>query len=150
MCVGVYLLEPPQGANGMPPHGWLRVVGPTGSSADQGGRPATQWRQPPPTTRCGPSWASSCLNAGVEPVLSGCGLVLGLLLVHLSLNQCSDIFCDFMSGQNVLAICILAQKHNLHFLEGKVWFKDFIGSRCVYEMQTHDFLIKLTPRNGCW
>jgi len=27
----------------------------------------------------------------------------------------------------VLATCILAQKHNLHFLEGEVWFRDFIG-----------------------
>ena len=48
-------------------------------------------------------------------------------LVHLSLNLCSDIFCDFMSGQSGLSSCILAQKHNLHFLEGEVWFRDFIG-----------------------
>ena len=33
----------------MPPRGWLKAVGPTGLSADPGGRPATQWRQPPPT-----------------------------------------------------------------------------------------------------
>jgi len=45
----------------------------------------------------------------------------------MSLNRRFDIFCDFMSGQNVLATCILAQKHNLHFLEGEVWFMDFIG-----------------------
>ena len=54
-------------------------------------------------------------------------LVLRLHLVHLSLNRRSDIFCDFMSGQSVLVTCILAQKHNLHFLEGEVWFRDFIG-----------------------
>ena len=35
-------------------------------------------------------------------------LVLASLLVHLSLNQCSDNFCDFMSGQSVLVTCILA------------------------------------------
>ena len=34
--------------------------------------------------------------------------------------RCSDIFCDFMLGQSLLATCILAQKHILHFLEGKV------------------------------
>ena len=43
-----------------------------------------------------------------------------LHLVHLSLNRRSDIFCDFMSGQSVLATCILALKYNLHFLKGKV------------------------------
>ena len=59
--------------------------------------------------------------------LSGFGVVLGLHLVQLSLNHRSDIFRDFMSGQSVLATCILAQKHNLHFLKGEVWFRDFIG-----------------------
>ena len=102
-------------------------MGPTGLSADQGGRLATLWRQPRITAGCGLSWAFSCLNARVEPVLSGCALVLGLLLVHLSLNRCSDIFRDFMSGQSVLATCILVQKHNLHFLEGEVWFRDLFG-----------------------
>ena len=33
----------------MPPRGWLKTVGPTGPSADQGGQPATQWCQLPPT-----------------------------------------------------------------------------------------------------
>ena len=54
-------------------------------------------------------------------------VVLPQHLVQLSLNRRSDIFCDFMLGQSVLATCILAQKYNLHFLEGEVWFRDFIG-----------------------
>ena len=98
-----------------------------GWSADQGGRPTAHGHQPPPASTGRLSWASPCLNAEVEPVLSRIVVVLGLHLVCLSLNRCSDIFCDFMSGQSVLATCILAQKHNLHFLEGEVWFRDFIG-----------------------
>ena len=53
-------------------------------------------------------------------------MVLGLHLVQLSLNRRSDIFCDFMLGQSVLATYILAQKHNLYFLEDELWFRDFI------------------------
>ena len=41
-----------------------------------------------------------------------------------------------MSGQSVLATYILAQKHNLHILEGKVLFRDFIEYKYVQEMQT--------------
>ena len=69
-------------------------------------------------------------------VLAGFGLVLGLHFVHLSLNLRSDIFCDFLSGQSVLVTCILAQKHILHILEGKVWFRNFIEYKCEQEMQT--------------
>ena len=36
----------------------------------------------------------------------------------------------------MLVTCILAQKHNLHILEGKVWFRDFIEYKCMQEMQT--------------
>ena len=97
----------------------LRRWGPRASSADQVGRSTCPGHQPPPSSSNGLSWA--CL------VLTGFGLVLGLHLVQMSLNRRSDIFCDFMSGQSVLATCILAQKHNLHFLEGEVWFRDFIG-----------------------
>ena len=57
-------------------------------------------------------------------------------LLHLSLNRCSDIFCDFLLGQSVLVTYILAQKHILHILEGKVWFRNFIEYKCVQEMQT--------------
>ena len=105
----------------------LRQWGPRASSADLVGRSACHGLQPPPTSSHGLSWSSSCLNAGACLVLTEFGLVLGLHLVHLSLNHRSDIFCNFMSGQGVLATCILAQKHNLHFLEGEVWFTDFIG-----------------------
>ena len=80
----------------------------------------------PPTSSHRLSWTSSCLNAGACLVLTAFGLVLGLHLVHLSLNRRSDIFCDFMSGQSVLATSILAQKYNLHFLKYEVWFRDFI------------------------
>ena len=75
----------------------------------------------------GLSWASFCLNAGDWLALTCFDLVLGLHLVELSLKLCSDIFCDFMSGQSVLATCILAQKHILYVLEGEVSFRDFIG-----------------------
>ena len=98
-----------------------------GRSADQTGRPAYQWRQPPPTSSGGLSWAALSEPRWSWLVLSGLNLILGLHLVHLSLNLRSDIFCDFMSGQSVLLTCILAQKYNLHFLEGEVWFKDFMG-----------------------
>ena len=99
----------------MPPRGWLKAVGPTGLSADPGGRPATQWRQPPPTTG---GWAVLGLLLSDHQGLPCLDLIRSgswATLVHLSLNLCSDIFCDFMSGQSVLATCILAQKHNLHF-----------------------------------
>ena len=104
----------------------LRLWGPRARSADLVGWSACQVGQPPPSSSGRLSWASSCLNAGVCLVLTAFGLVLGLHLVHLSLNHCSDIFCDFMSGQSMLATCILAPKYNLHFLKDKVWFRDFI------------------------
>ena len=69
-------------------------------------------------------WALSCPNTEAWPVLDGFALVLGLHLVKLSLNLCSSIFCDFLSGQSVLATCILAQKHVLHISKGKVWFRN--------------------------
>ena len=83
------------------------------------GRPPSGTNRP----QCSPAGlvrASSGLDTTVELVLSGFASVLGLHLVHLSLNRCSDVFCDFMSGQSVLVTCILAQKHILHSLEGKV------------------------------
>ena len=82
------------------------------------GRPA-QGAKPPPTSSGGLSWAALSGSCWSWPVLSGLNLILGLHLVHLSLNRCSDIFCDFMSGQSVLASCILGQKHILHILEVK-------------------------------
>ena len=105
---------------------WMRRWGPRARSADLVGRSACPGHQPPPTSSGRLSWASlSDLHWG-WPALTSFGLVLGLHLVHLSLNHRSDIFCDFMSGQNVLAICILAPKYKLYFLKDKVWFRDFI------------------------
>ena len=105
----------------------LRWWGPRASLADLVGRSTCPGLQLPPSSSGRLSWASSCLNAGACLVLTGFGVVLGLHLVQMSLNHRSDIFCDFMSGQSVLATCILAQKYNLHFLEGEVWFRNFIG-----------------------
>ena len=104
----------------------LRRWGPRASSADLVGLLACPGLQPPPSSSGRLSWASSCLNAGACLVLTDFGVVLGLHLVQMSLNHRSDIFCDFMSVQSVLASYILAQKHSLHFLEGEMWFRDFI------------------------
>ena len=72
-------------------------------------------------------WASSCPKVEALLALIGFASVLGLHLIHLSLILRSDIFCDFMSGQSVLTTCMLAQKHILHILERKVWFRDLFG-----------------------
>ena len=104
----------------------LRQWGPRARSADQVGWSACPGHQPPPTSSGRLSWASLSGPHWGWPVLTSFGLVLGLHLVHLSLNHRYDIFYDFMSGQSVLVTCILGQKHNLHFLKGKVWFRDFI------------------------
>ena len=104
----------------------VEVVGPTGQVGRPVGRSACPGHQPPPTSSGRLYWASLSDPHWGWPVLTSFGLVLGLHLVHLSLNRCSDIFCDFMSGQSVLATCILAPEYNLHFLKDKVWFRDFI------------------------
>jgi len=65
-------------------------------------------------------WAWPCLNTGICLVLTGFASVLGLHFVHLSLNRCSGIFCDFIPDRSVPATCILAQKHILHILGAKV------------------------------
>ena len=105
----------------------LRRWGPrAGRQTTLVGRPAGGAHHPQ-LPRVGLVWAWPCLNTGIELVLSGFGSVLGLHLVQFSLNWCSNIFCDFMLSQSVLATCILAQKYNLQFLEGEVWFRDFIG-----------------------
>ena len=86
-----------------------------------------RWGQPTPASSSRLSWASLSGPRWSWPVLACLNLVLASLLVHLRLNRCSDNFCDFMSGQSVLVTCILAWKHNLHILKGKLWFRDFIG-----------------------
>jgi hypothetical protein len=54
------------------------------------------------------SWAALSGPCWSWPVLACLNWVLASLLVHLNLNRCSDIFCDFMSGQSVRVTCILA------------------------------------------
>ena len=90
-------------------------------------RSACPGHDPPPTSSGRLSWASLSDPRWGLPVLTCLNWVLAPLLVHLSLNWRSYIFYDFMSGQSVLVTCILAPKHNLHFLKGKVWFREFIG-----------------------
>ena len=85
----------------------VEAVGPTG----QFGRPGRSVDLPgPPTAPSssnGLSSASSCLNVRACLVLTDFGVVLELHLVQMNLNHRSDIFCDFMSGQSVLATCII-------------------------------------------
>ena len=101
----------------MLPRSKLKAVGPTGRSDDQAvGRPASGANRPQ-LLAVGPVWAWPGLNTGVEFVLSSFASVIGLLLVHLSLNQCSDIFCDFLSGQSVLAPCEIGSKSPAHILK---------------------------------
>ena len=120
----LFLTEPAWGASETPPRGRVKVVGPTGPSDDQVvGRPPSGANRPQLSSG-GLVWASPCPTTEEWPVLSRFGLVLGLHLVELSLNLCYDIFCDFLSGQSVLATCILAQKHILHISQGEVWFRD--------------------------
>ena len=124
---GVRLLQPTSATSGEATRGEVEAVGPMGQVSRPVGRSTCQVGQPPPASSSKLSWASLFELNWSWPVLSGLNWVLGLHLVYLSLNRCFDNFCDFMSGQSVLATCILAQKYNLHFLEGEVWFRDFIG-----------------------
>ena len=66
-------------------------------------------------------WASSCPKVVAQPVLTGFALVLGLHLIHLSLILRSDIFCDFLSGQSVLAPCEIGSKSPAHILKHHLW-----------------------------
>ena len=71
------------------------------------GRPALAANRPQPLG-VGLVWASSCPKVEARPTPAGFASVLGLQLVHLSLNLYSDIFCDFVSGPSVLVTCKLA------------------------------------------
>ena len=83
------------------------------------GRPALATNRPQ-LLGVGLVWASLSDPRWGWPVLTCFDSVLGLHLVHLSLNRYSDIFCGFVISQSVLVACILASKHNLHILKGKV------------------------------
>ena len=82
----------------MLPRSKLKAVESTGRSVDQGvGRPASGANRPQ-LLGFGLVWAWPSLNTEVELVLSDLASVLGLHLVHLSLNRYSDIFYDFLLG----------------------------------------------------
>jgi len=102
------LAEPPLSASGEAPHGKVEAVVPWSWSADQGGRPACPGLQPPRTSSGGLSWPALSQSCVSWHVLSGFALILGLHLLQLSLNVCSDFICDFSSDQSVLATCKLA------------------------------------------
>ena len=92
------------------PRALVEAVGPTGLA----GQPGRSSGLPgPPTAPNFLEWAwlvlvSPCPKLEARPAPAGFASVLGLDLVHLSLNRYSDIFCDFVSGQSVLVTCILA------------------------------------------
>jgi len=116
---GLKPAEPTYGTSEEATHGEVEEVEPTGLV----GRPG--WSADGPRAPTTPSFIqetillSSCPSSGVWLVLSQSGVVFGLHLVRLSLNQHSDIFCDLILGHSVLATCILAQKYILHILEVK-------------------------------
>ena len=113
----LYHGEPPSRANDMPPRSWLKAVGPMGWLAGR----STQ------LLAVGLVWTSSCPKVMARLVLTEFTSVLGLHLIYLCLNLCPNIFYNFMSGQSVLATCILAQKYILHISKGEVWFKGLFG-----------------------
>ena len=111
--------KPTLWANREVPRALVEAVGPTGLAGRPGRSSACPGRQPPPTSWSGLVLVSPCLKVEARPAPARFASVLGLHLVHLSLNRYSDIFYDFLLGQSVLTTCILAQKLNLHILEGK-------------------------------
>ena len=99
----------------MLPHSKLKAVGPTGRSADQGvGRPASGASRPQ-LLGFGLVWAWPSLNTEVELVLSDLASVLGLHLVHLSLNQYSDIFLCFSVGPKCACNLHISSKAQLAY-----------------------------------
>ena len=114
-------------ANREAPRALVEAVGPTGLAGRQGRSVGLPGPPTAPTSWSGLVLVSPCSKDEARPAPAGFASVLGLQLVLLSLNRYSGIFCDFVSGQSVLVTCILAWKHNLHILKGKVWFRNFIG-----------------------
>ena len=83
-------------------HGEVEAVGPMGQVSRPGRSVGLLGPPTAPTSSGRLSWASLSDPRWGWPILTSFGMVLGLHLVHLSLNRRSDIFCDFMSGQSVL------------------------------------------------
>ena len=89
-------LAKPKGEPVRRPHvAELRWWGPLGRSTNVVGR-SHSGPNCPPASSGGLVLASSCPNSETWPVLSGFASVLGLLLVHLSLNLHSNFICDFI------------------------------------------------------
>ena len=105
---GVRLLQPTSATSGEVTHGEVEAVGPMGQVGRPIGRATCQVGQPIPASSSRLSWASLSGPRWSWPVLACLNWVIASLLVHLSLNRCSDNFYAFMSGQSVFLTCILA------------------------------------------
>ena len=112
----LFLAELTLGASEEVPHGKVGVVGPMGLV----GRPAHGSNRPQ-LLGVGLVWVSSCPKVVARPILTGFALVLGLHLIHLSQILRSDIFCDFLLGQSVLAPCEIGSKSPAHILKHHLW-----------------------------
>ena len=117
----LFLAEPTLGASEEAPRGKVEAVGPMGQVGRPGGRPACPRLQPPPTAG---GWAclgfllsKSCGTACLNWICFGPWAPFD----HLSLILCSDIFCDFLSGQSVLATCKISSKPPAHILKHHMW-----------------------------
>ena len=105
---GVRLLQPTSATSGEAARGEVEELGPMSQVGRPVGRSTWPMGQPTPASSSRLSWAFLSGPRWSWPVLACLNWVLASLLVHLSLNRCSDNFCDFMSGQSVLVTCILA------------------------------------------
>ena len=106
----LFLAEPTLGASEEAPRGKVEAVETMGHGSNR-----------PQLLGVGLVWASSCPKVVARPVLTRFPLVLGLHLIHLSLILRSDIFCDFLSGQSVLAPCEIGSKSPAHILKHHLW-----------------------------
>ena len=98
---GVRLQQPTSAISGEATCGEVEAVGPMGQVGRPIGRLTYQVGQPTPASSSRLSWAFLSDPRWSWPILACLNWVLASLLVHLSLNRCSDNFCDFMSGQSV-------------------------------------------------
>ena len=107
----VRLLQPTSATSGEATRGEVEAVGPMGQVGQPVGRSTCQVGQPPPASSSRLSWASLSELSWSWPILSGLNWVLGLHLVHLSLNRCSDNFCDLCRAKVYLKPAKLVQNH---------------------------------------